>query len=404
MQNQKNNITMIGAGLTGLAFCNLLRDENIKVSLIDINSKIFYKTTDDMDRYIVLSNTSKIIFENIGIWGKIFKYCTKVKDIHISKKNIFGSTLVKSSDEDLESLGYQLPVKELIKILYENIENKKNIEFIHEAEVIKLNKSKDLEIKYVKNKIEKNITSNSVIFSTGATDNLVDSIFSEKVQKNYKQNALTCEIITDKYNSETAFERFTDRGIIGIIPRNSNSWTLIYSTDEDESEVIIKLKFPEAKEYFQNLIGNKCGKILDLKNIKKYPLKLKYYKDFTSENICLLGDAAHTLHPIAAQSFNLSLRDCAYLTDMIENSNTLEKNDFLLIFNNYNKSRIKEVTRLVKFTDFLASFVHGNGFLRNNIIGLSFVLMDMNKNLRVNAIRYLLGVNFSQSLIFTLKD
>ena len=86
---------MIGAGLTGLAFCNLLRDENIKVSLIDINSKNFYKTTDNMDRYIVLSNTSKIIFENIGIWGKIFKYCTKVKDIHISKKNIFGSTLVK---------------------------------------------------------------------------------------------------------------------------------------------------------------------------------------------------------------------------------------------------------------------------------------------------------------------
>jgi 2-octaprenyl-6-methoxyphenol hydroxylase len=131
---------------------------------------------------------------------------------------------------------------------------------------------------------------------------------------------------------------------------------------------------------------------------------MKYYKDFASENICLLGDAAHTLHPIAAQSFNLSLRDCAYLTGMIENSNTLEKNDFLLIFNNYNKSRIKEVTRLVKFTDFLASFVHGNGFLRNNIIGLSFILMDMNKNLRINAIRYLLGVNFSQSLISTLKD
>jgi 2-polyprenyl-6-methoxyphenol hydroxylase-like FAD-dependent oxidoreductase len=90
MQNQKNNITMIGAGLTGLAFCNLLRDENIKVSLIDINSKNFYKTTDNMDRYIVLSNTSKIIFENIGIWGKIFKYCTKVKDIHISKKIFLG--------------------------------------------------------------------------------------------------------------------------------------------------------------------------------------------------------------------------------------------------------------------------------------------------------------------------
>ena len=160
----------------------------------------------------------------------------------------------------------------------------------------------------------------------------------------------------------------------------------------------------EVKNYFQKLIGNKCGKLEEVKNIKIYPLKMKYYKKFINKNICLLGDAAHTLHPIAAQSFNLSLRDCAYLTNLIKNLTKLDKKDFLSIFEDYYEKRINEVDRLVNFTDFLASFVHGNGFIKNNIVSTSFLIMDMNKNLRVNAIRYLLGVNFSQSLISTLKD
>ena len=132
--------------------------------------------------------------------------------------------------------------------------------------------------------------------------------------------------------------------------------------------------------------------------MKTYPLKLKYHKSFTKDNICLLGDAAHTLHPIAAQSFNLSLRDCTYLTELIKSEN-LEKNSLSQIYKNYHLKRVDEVNRLVKFTDSLASLVHGTSFVRNNLISLSFLIMDMNKNLRVNIIRYLLGVNFSKSLI-----
>ena len=403
MHNKKDNITIIGAGLTGLAFCNLLKNTKINISLIDIQPKIFYKTTDN-DRYIVLSNTSKIILQSIGIWCEIKKHCTEVKNIHISKKNIFGSTIMKSSDEDLESLGYQLPVKTLIKILYKNIEDENNIQFVHEAEVIEVKEGSTVEIKYIQNAQEKFTNTDSLIFSTGSTDNLVNKIFVEKVQKDYHQNAVTCEIVSDKYNSETAFERFTSRGILGIIPRKENAWSLIYSTDQEESNTIKNLNMVEVKNYFQKLIGNKCGKLEEVKNIKIYPLKLKYYKKFINKNICLLGDAAHTLHPIAAQSFNLSLRDCAYLTNLIKNLTKLDKKDFLSIFEDYYEKRINEVDRLVNFTDFLASFVHGNGFIKNNIVSTSFLIMDMNKNLRVNAIRYLLGVNFSQSLISTLKD
>ena len=403
MNNVRDDIVIVGAGLTGLAFCNLLKKTNIKISIIDIQPKSYYKTINN-DRYIVLSNTSKLILESISLWNDVSKYCSKVKNIHISKKNIFGSTIVKSSDENLDSLGYQLPIKNLFQIFYDNIKNQENINFIHEAEVTGVEKGELVRTIYSKNKKEYCLSSDSVIFSSGSTDKLINKLFLDKIQKDYQHNAIACELVSDKYNSKTAYERFTNKGILGVIPRKENLWTLIYSTNKKETEIIKNFDQSEAKKYFQNLMGMKCGQLSEINNMKVYPLKMKYYKNFINENICLLGDAAHTLHPIAAQSFNLSLRDCAYLTDMIKNSDLSQKYNFNIIFDNYYKERKQEVKRLVKFTDFIASFIHGGGLLKNNIISASFLFMDMNKNLRINIIRYLLGVNFSKALIPTIKE
>ena len=402
MSKEKYNIVIIGAGLTGLAFCNLLKKSDIKIKLIYNNPESFYRNI-ITDRYIVLSNTSRLILESIDLWEQVSKYCTKIKNIHISKKNIFGSTLVKSRDENLGSLGYQIPIQELIRIFYENIKGENNIEISHESDVTAIESGDNVKISFSHKSVMREISANSVIFSTGAADNLVDSIFTEKIQKDYQQNAFTCEIVSDKYNCETAFERFTNLGILGVIPRKEGNWTLIYSTNKEESEFIYNLDNKKVVNYFQKLLGEKCGKIREVKNINIYPLKMKYHKSFTKNNICLLGDAAHTLHPIAAQSFNLSLRDCAYLTTIIKEG-IINNRKFSKIFSEYHFKRIKEVERLVKFTDTLASFIHGDSTFKNNIISLSFLIMDTNKKLRVNIIRYLLGINFSQSLISNLKE
>ena len=402
MYKKTGDIIIVGAGLTGLAFCSLLKDTKIKLSLLDTQPKTLYKSFEN-ERHIVLSNSSKSILESIGLWKEINKYCSKVKNIHISKKNIFGSSVVKSADENLESLGYQVPVKILMNILYSNIENENNINIIHGAQVMSVDKGKEINVNYKLESIEKNLASRSLVFSSGSKDKILNNIFSEIIQKDYKQNAIVCELLSNKYNSDTAYERFTNNGVLGVIPRKENIWTLIYSTNEKESEIIENLENNELKKYFQNLMGKKCGKISEINNVKIYPLKMRYYKNFTNKNICLLGDAAHTLHPIAAQSFNLSLRDCAYLTKMIKKNEKEEINNFSRIFDCYHKERIGELERLVKFTDFLASFIHGGGFLKNSLISASLLFMDINKSLRINIIRYLLGINFSQALISNLK-
>ena len=64
------DIILVGAGLTGLTFCNFLRETDIKIAIFDVNPEEFYNTFDD-NRHIVLSNTSKIILSDMGIWGEL---------------------------------------------------------------------------------------------------------------------------------------------------------------------------------------------------------------------------------------------------------------------------------------------------------------------------------------------
>jgi len=397
------DIVLVGAGLTGLTFCNFLKDTDMKITIFDVNSQEFYNSFDD-NRHIVLSNTSKIILSNIGIWEELEGYCTEIKNIHISKKNIFGNTIVRAKDENVESLGYQIPLKRLLNRLYENIKFAKNISIYSQSEVVEVLQDDIINVKFIKDKIEEKLSSRALIFTSGSQLNIVKDLFNSKVNKDYQQNAVACEILTDSNDSITAFERFTDEGIIGAIPRKKNSWTLIYSTNLAESKLINELEKSKLKDYFQNLLGTKCGEILDVKNLVLYPLKLRYFENFTNKNTCLLGDAAHTLHPIAGQSFNLSVRDCLEITTMLKAFPNKNNINFSNIFSDYAIKRKKEVQRIVKFTDFLATFIHGKNTIKNKFISLFLLTIDSNKVLRTNVIRYLLGVNFSDKLISKMDN
>ena len=400
---RKEDILLVGAGLTGLTFCNFLKNSKLKITILDSNPEKFYKEADNT-RYIVLSNTSKKILSKLDLWKDLAKHCSKIENIHISKKNIFGNTIVKAEDENLDSLGYQIPLKTLLNSLYKGIKKSKNINFINEAKAVGLNQESVASVNFRHKNIEKEIYSNSVIFSSGSLEKMFESYFEKKIEKNYEQNAVVCEILTDISDSTTAFERFTNDGILGVIPRKNNSWTLIYSTNNQETSTIKSLDKKNLKSYFQKLLKSKCGNILQVKNLQFYPLKLQYYPSFSNKNICLIGDAAHTLHPIAGQSFNLTVRDCLEMSTLIEESLTNDDINFIEIFSKFEANRKKEVQRIVRFTDFLASFVHGKSIVKNKFITLSLLSIDMNRNLRTNIIRYLLGINFSDKLITKMES
>ena len=112
-----------------------------------------------------------------------------------------------------------------------------------------------------------------------------------------------------------------------------------------------------------------------MKNLQFYPLKLQYYPSFSNKNICLIGDAAHTLHPIAGQSFNLTVRDCLEMSTLIEESLTNDDINFIEIFSKFEANRKKEVQRIVRFTDFLASFVHGESKVKINLSHYLYYLL-----------------------------
>ena len=179
---RKEDILLVGAGLTGLTFCNFLKNSKLKITILDSNPDKFYKEVDNT-RYIVLSNTSKKILSKLDLWKDLAKHCSKIENIHISKKNLFGNTIVKAEDENLDSLGYQIPLKTLLNSLYKGIKKSKNINFINEAKAVGLNRECVASVNFIHKNIEKEIYSNSVIFSSGSLEKMFESYFEKKLKK-----------------------------------------------------------------------------------------------------------------------------------------------------------------------------------------------------------------------------
>ena len=150
---RKEDILLVGAGLTGLTFCNFLKNSKLKITILDSNPDKFYKEVDNT-RYIVLSNTSKKILSKLDLWKDLAKHCSKIENIHISKKNIFGNTIVKAEDENLDSLGYQIPLKTLLNSLYKGIKKSKNINFINEAKAVGLNRERVASVNFIHKNME----------------------------------------------------------------------------------------------------------------------------------------------------------------------------------------------------------------------------------------------------------
>ena len=379
-------IAIIGAGLTGLAFVNFMKRSKAKFFLFE-SKKINPEKNQFYGRHIVLSNSSKEILIKIGLWEEIKKDITKIKNIHVSRMGAFGSTLVKSEDEEVDSLGYQIDLGVLYNIFFKNALTLENIEFIDNFRVEDV--LPGTKCKIVSKDFDDTIpnTFDSIVFSGGQLDSLYRKFFGEKVCKDYNQTAFVSEIFFDKKPSSTAYERFTDMGIIALLPRKE-SWTLIYSINNSYLKNLQNNNKELVKDFIQKDIGYRCGKIKGISNEIFIPLSLEYYEQFSERNLCLLGDAAHKLHPIAGQSYNLTLRDILVLSELFKK---YDFNNFNLIFKKFLIERDKDIKSTIKFTDSMATQLSDLDFIRSKLVGLSLFLMDTNKKIKLNSIRYITG-------------
>ena len=368
-------IRVIGGGPTGLIFSLLNAHEKHKIV---IHEKLNINALLQQSRALALSASSIDILKKININPKNDLNFIPINKIHTSQKKSFGRVVIDQSKS--APIGFVIRYDQLIKALLEKISVNKYISIHFESEIV----SMDVKKSFFKDIDNKKYNYNFLIFSDGI-GNLLNNQFEFSVDNEMSNySALVCEVTTQLKHQNIAYERFTPDGPIALLPINNESLSkLVWTGNSNFVESLFKLNNNQFIEFFHEQFGERLGQVVDLGKRIVYPLRQQYILKPYIENLLVLGNAAHTMHPVAGQGLNLSMRDIAYLTTI------LEKNQYSIdtdIFKEYFENRVKEMKSFMKLTHFLVKGFSNDYVGINKIRSLSLFMLDNQKLIKDNFI------------------
>ncbi|GMR16301.1 MAG: 2-octaprenyl-6-methoxyphenyl hydroxylase [Gammaproteobacteria bacterium] len=396
------DLIIIGGGLVGASLACALADSSLCIAIIEAypfkSDDSEYQPAFDA-RSVALSYTSKQVFEGMGLWPSINKLgVAAIKKIHISDRGHAGITRLNANDEKVEALGYVVETRVIGKALFEILNKHKNITLVAPAKLKNFNLSSEhADVIVEQEGMSKTLTAKLLVAADGG-DSIVRRLSGVRIkQRNYEQSAVIANIATDQPHNNQAFERFTDSGPLALLPmaateKEKNRYSLVWTINSSEQEEMMSWDDETFLFKLKERFGNRAGNFLSATPRHTYPLSLMCAQEHVRERLAIIGNAAHTLHPVAGQGFNLGLRDVAALSQVIIEANR-ENEDIgrLTTLQTYADWRKRDHIQTAMATDGLVRLFSNNFLPLAALRNLGLLVVDVVPPLKKLFARHAMG-------------
>ena len=342
---------MIGSSL-GLA----LRPLRLRIAVVEAVARSAEQQPSFDDRSTALSRSSQRTFEAMGLWAEIVAGSTPIRNIHVSDKGRFGFSHIDASEQKVEALGYVVINRVLGQVLQSSLSGVDGLDLMCPARICEV-ASTDEEVMTT---IEepggrRTLTCKLLVAADGANSSVRDMIGISASRVDYEQLAVIGNVLPEKVPDNRAYERFTDTGAIAMLPIADERAAFVWMMPPADAEKLLALSDEEFTQRLQDTFGYRLGRFSQVGKRVAYPLALTKANGLIAKRGVVVGNAAHGLHPVAAQGFNLGMRDVATLCDCIADAR--DDQDATLdcgsaaILENYAEWRRSDQQKLVRFTD-----------------------------------------------------
>lgn len=314
-------------------------------------------------RTLALSYGSRLILESLGVWPRLPEP-TPITRIHVSERGAFGRTLLTAAQAGLPALGYVLDYDALIRALHEAL-TAAPLDYRTGARVTRVTPGAPLaRVAWGDAAGDDGEHARLVALADGGR--LVAELPGvRRLERDYGQWALVCQVETERFHDHLAYERFTPQGPAALLPYRDR-YALVWTARPEEARAMAAWTDAEFLARLHRHFGDRRGRFLAAGPRSTFPLALKRAEPRVLAHTVLIGNAAQTLHPVAGQGFNLGLRDAFELAQAILRAppGTLGSAAMLSA---YERGRRLDTGGGIFFTDFLV-----RGF-SNALPGLSAV-------------------------------
>lgn len=400
MQQQ---VIIVGGGMVGLSLSLMLAKANIAVKLLEA---VKYPNYDDQNvapyhssfdaRNTALSRRSVQIYQKLGLWDALQQHATPILQVHITEQGSFGKARLIAEQEKVESFGQVIENAWLGRVLLTQVRQQPLIELIDGVQVTAL--TQDAEKVHIEAQRADEVLKleSKLLIAADGRDSFCRQAIGVGVDvHDYDQVAIVTTVQTSKPHEHVGFERFSALGPLALLPlpgeyRRSVVWPVKKGTEgewlgeENDQHFLVAL---------QKTYGDRAGKFEKTGKRFSYPLSQVLAHKQAVGRVILMGNAAHTIHPVAGQGFNLCLRDAdvllRYLVNQLSTSDDIGNPDNLLA---YEQARLSDQQRVIKFCDTVVRGFSNQNPLLKLIRNTGLIAFDVIPGVKPLVANYAMGL------------
>jgi len=310
------DVIIVGGGLVGSSLAWALRASGLRIALLEAGAWTIPASADDK-RIIALSYVSQQIYQGMQIWDAIRPYATPIQHIHISDRGRFGFTRLHCEELRLPALGYVVKAAALARLLREQLQDS-DVTILAPAQFSEVETTADMAtVKIEMHGALQTLQTRLLVAADGGNSQVRQHLNIEATERDYGQTAIIATVTLEKPHGHVAYERFTSTGPCALLPMTEHTCSLVLTVRHADAPAILALSEPEFLAVLQQRFGWRLGRCLASSPRQAYPLQLLQVKQAETPRVAVIGNAAHTLHPIAGQGLNLGLRDVATLAETL---------------------------------------------------------------------------------------
>jgi 2-octaprenyl-6-methoxyphenol hydroxylase len=349
---QDYDLLIVGGGLAGNCLALALKDTGLRMAIVESNTREQLSVSPAGDRALALAAGTVMMLDTLGIWQGISHAATAIKQIHISDRGHFGKTRLSAQKENVDALGYVITARN-IETYVANHAAESGIELISPARVVGLMSGDNVVCVGLKQGNDSlNVSAKLLVGADGGLSSVRQLLDITQQITEYGQTALVTTVKSTISNKNTAFERFTASGPLALLPVAKNKCAVVWTRKNEDADALMLGSEADFLDELQQCFGFKLGELSLVAPRRAFPLSLIRAEKMVAGRAVIIGNAAHQLHPVAGQGFNLGLRDVVRLSEMLIKQNEQHKDigaaDFL---KEYAASRKKDHNRTIGFTD-----------------------------------------------------
>jgi len=311
------DVVIVGAGMVGSTLACSLEQTALRIGIVEALPPPTTWDPDSIDlRVSAVTAASQQIFKGLGVWDQmVVQRVSPFREMHVWDAGGDGAIHFDSADIGEDRLGYIIENRVIQQALLDKVMTLGNIEFICPAKLMSMTvnaESVDLQLEG-----GRRLSTKLIVGADGGNSQVRQFAGIGTRGWLYDQKAVVATVKTSKSHRETAWQRFLPDGPVAFLPL-SNGWcSIVRTTTPAHADELLDMDEDAFMRELTKAFDAKLGQIVECGPRAAFPLRLQHVNAYVKERLALIGDAAHTIHPLAGQGVNLGLLDAAALSEVL---------------------------------------------------------------------------------------